>query len=185
MKEAGIQPNTITYSAAISACEKGNQWKEALALLSKMKQEDIKADTITYNAAISACEKGNQWEEAKNLFNEEINHLYLPVQSDSSVLDFHVNKRYTQNVITTMYPNVSHIPGVPLSLAKVMLSIYLDTPRDRFDLVVGQHGDNILKDGLLTFMNQKFSQYPLVSSLKPGCLSFSKGSETHLKPPKK
>jgi hypothetical protein len=30
MKEAGIPADTITYNALISACEKGDQWEEAL-----------------------------------------------------------------------------------------------------------------------------------------------------------
>lgn len=150
-----------------------------------MKEAGIQPDTITYNAAISPCEKGEKWKQAKELFHKEINHLYLPVNSDSSILNFHVDQRCTQNVIMTMYSNVSHLPGVPLGLAKVMLSMYLDKQRDRFDLVVGQHGDNILRDGLIEFMNQKFLQYQLVDSTNPGRLSFLKGPEAHLKLPKK
>ena len=54
----GIPADTITYSAAISACEKGGQWQRALQLLEDMQAKGIPADTITYSAAISACEKG-------------------------------------------------------------------------------------------------------------------------------
>ena len=31
-----LQPDVITYSASISACEKGGQWRSALELLSKL-----------------------------------------------------------------------------------------------------------------------------------------------------
>ena len=57
---AGILPDTITYSAAISACEKAggtDGMTNALKLLQEMKDSRITPNTITYNAAISACEK--------------------------------------------------------------------------------------------------------------------------------
>ena len=60
MKDSGITPDTITFSAAISACEKagGNDaMTNALTLLQEMKDSGIKPNTITYKAAISACEK--------------------------------------------------------------------------------------------------------------------------------
>lgn len=50
------EPNTASYSAAISACEKGSLWKLALKLL-----EDCAAwatvDFISYSAALSANER--------------------------------------------------------------------------------------------------------------------------------
>ena len=60
MKHSGITPDTITYSAAISACEKAggnNSMTNALTLLKEMKESKITPNTITYNAATSACEK--------------------------------------------------------------------------------------------------------------------------------
>ena len=36
MRQKGFVPNVITYSAAISACEKGKHWEEALRLLQEM-----------------------------------------------------------------------------------------------------------------------------------------------------
>ena len=58
MRQRGLEPDVITYSAAISACEKGSQWERALELLDEMRQRGLEPDVITYSAAISACEKG-------------------------------------------------------------------------------------------------------------------------------
>jgi pentatricopeptide repeat protein len=33
LERSGLMPNAVTYNAAISACEKGEQWQKALALL--------------------------------------------------------------------------------------------------------------------------------------------------------
>eukprot|EP00435_Cladocopium_sp_Y103_P000830 s5222_g1.t1 len=71
-----VEANLITFSAAVSACEEGRAWREALDLLRQMTEgavqrddEDVavKADVISYNASISACEKGNQWHRAVDL----------------------------------------------------------------------------------------------------------------------
>ena len=51
-------PDTISYSAAVSACEKGGRWELALELLNECKTWST-PNTISYNAAISACEKGD------------------------------------------------------------------------------------------------------------------------------
>merc|ERR1711933_500087 len=69
MQKARIQPNVITFSAAISACEKGAQWPRVLSLFLGMQKARIQPDVITYNAAISACEKGAQWPRALSLFD--------------------------------------------------------------------------------------------------------------------
>ena len=47
-----ILPYVLSYSAAVSACEKGQ-------LLQEMPCREIMPDTISYSADISACEKGS------------------------------------------------------------------------------------------------------------------------------
>ncbi|CAK0837724.1 unnamed protein product, partial [Prorocentrum cordatum] len=56
--EAGAR---LSYSAGISACEKGEQWQRALALLSEMRKAKLEPNVISYRAGISAYEKGEQW----------------------------------------------------------------------------------------------------------------------------
>ena len=62
----GFQANVTTYSAIISACEKGRRWQRSLELFEEMRSQALSADVITYNAAISACE----WQRALELFEE-------------------------------------------------------------------------------------------------------------------
>jgi pentatricopeptide repeat protein len=65
-----VAPNVISFSAAISACEKGGQWQRALALLDEMRAKGVAPDVISFSAAISACEKGGQWQRALALLEE-------------------------------------------------------------------------------------------------------------------
>ena len=57
----------ISYNSAISACEKGQQWKQALSSLLEMWTSQQTPDVISYNSAISACETGQQSEQALSL----------------------------------------------------------------------------------------------------------------------
>jgi len=62
----------VSFSAAISACGKGEQRERALELLDEMGTRGLRPDVISYSAAISACEKGGQWERALALMDEMI-----------------------------------------------------------------------------------------------------------------
>merc|ERR1712032_1644394 len=57
----------VCYSAAISACEKGGQWQQALSLLSEKLESKLEPDIISYSAGITACEKGGAWHLALSL----------------------------------------------------------------------------------------------------------------------
>ena len=49
----------ITYSALISACEKGKQPELALQVFEATQQQGVEPHVFTYSILISACEKGN------------------------------------------------------------------------------------------------------------------------------
>ena len=55
-----IQPNVVSYNAAISACEKGKKWELALHWLQELWRSSLEPDVVSYNAAISAHGKGRQ-----------------------------------------------------------------------------------------------------------------------------
>ena len=61
--------NVITFSAAISACDKASQWESALVLLQEACKSHL-LNLITYSAAISACVKGKQWQQALRVYDE-------------------------------------------------------------------------------------------------------------------
>ena len=78
-------PDTISYNAAISACEKGGQWQRVLALLKTMCEERVWPNTTSYSAAISACEKGKHWELGLHLL-EECKIWYPPSSAPSATV---------------------------------------------------------------------------------------------------
>eukprot|EP00973_Karenia_brevis_P034680 4785837-Karenia_brevis.AAC.1 len=62
MCSRGLSPDVISFSAAISACEKGGQWQRVAPLLNEMRSRGLSPDVISFNGAISACKKGGQWQ---------------------------------------------------------------------------------------------------------------------------
>eukprot|EP00397_Hematodinium_sp_SG-2012_P032820 GEMP01034982.1.p1 GENE.GEMP01034982.1~~GEMP01034982.1.p1 ORF type:complete len:619 (+),score=163.74 GEMP01034982.1:128-1984(+) len=68
----GCSPDVISFSAAISACEKAGEWRAALAVLDTLlgaKFAHVQRDRIVFSAAISACEKAQQWQHALRIFD--------------------------------------------------------------------------------------------------------------------
>eukprot|EP00438_Fugacium_kawagutii_P015561 Skav229987 [mRNA] locus=scaffold1837:98903:101212:+ [translate_table: standard] len=67
--------NTVSYSAAISACEKAGNWSVMLLLLEEMQlsgcgeglSEQVRPNVVTCSACIAACEKGREWRRALEL----------------------------------------------------------------------------------------------------------------------
>ena len=55
----------MSLNLAISACETGEQWQEALSLLgrssSMMQGQLLTPDSLSWSAAISACGESEQW----------------------------------------------------------------------------------------------------------------------------
>ena len=60
MEQQCVVPNTITFNALISTCEKGKQPEQALEVFQAMRRQGVVPNVITYNAMISTCEKGQQ-----------------------------------------------------------------------------------------------------------------------------
>ena len=61
MPSKWLEPNVISYSAAISACEKNTPREKALSLLQEMPSEWLEPDVIRHSSAIGTCEKSKLW----------------------------------------------------------------------------------------------------------------------------
>ena len=47
MVHQSLTPNVVSWSAAISACEKGKQWEGALGLLQEMVRQLLTPDVVS------------------------------------------------------------------------------------------------------------------------------------------
>ncbi|CAE8675177.1 unnamed protein product [Polarella glacialis] len=69
LAEPRVRPDIALVNAAVSACEAGRCWPDALLLLGDASRRlGCRPNLVTYTAAISACHKGQQWRQALHLF---------------------------------------------------------------------------------------------------------------------
>ena len=72
----------ISFSACISACEKGKQWEQALELLETMPRLQVEANIITFNAVLSALEKAALWRVALDFLEAQPARSMLELVGD-------------------------------------------------------------------------------------------------------
>ena len=60
MAFSNVQADTVTYTAAVRACEEGEEWRNVLDVLAEIGRRNKRADTITYNASVGAGKKGTE-----------------------------------------------------------------------------------------------------------------------------
>ena len=86
-----VLPNTVTFNAGISACDKAGEWMLALQLLSDM-PATAEPNVITYSAAISACASAGQWPAAvcllENMLVRRIAPSVISFNAAISACDF-------------------------------------------------------------------------------------------------
>ncbi|CAE7034700.1 unnamed protein product [Symbiodinium sp. CCMP2592] len=69
MPSLRLEPDVVSYSAAISACEHG-QWTMALQLVDEMVDAELVGDVICFNSVLSALESSGQWLLALQMLQE-------------------------------------------------------------------------------------------------------------------
>ena len=69
MLRSRLTPDLVSYSTAIGACKRGEQWLQALVLLAELKGTR-QVDAMAYTATIGACAGGAQWQIALCLLAE-------------------------------------------------------------------------------------------------------------------
>ena len=71
-------PDTIAYTAAISAHAKLGEWRDAFKLLEAMKASGVDPNTHTYNTLIAAC-------AGKSLFRGQANPRHQVMHTTNSL----------------------------------------------------------------------------------------------------
>ena len=74
MRMEEIEPNVISYSAAIKSCEKDGDWPSALEFLDLMRANNVEPNEITFSSVISVAARGNVAYVALNVLREMQNN---------------------------------------------------------------------------------------------------------------
>ncbi|CAJ1402496.1 unnamed protein product [Effrenium voratum] len=66
----GVSLDQRSYCTALTACERGLQWRKALLLFEEMRRQAIQSNDFICSAAISACGKSTKWPTSLRLLRE-------------------------------------------------------------------------------------------------------------------
>jgi len=155
MRADGIIPNVITYSALISACEKAGKVEWALEVFEDMRAAGIIPSVITYSALISACARGGHRADARQLLEKAVSdrvfHPSLGYDAGTNSLDFHLNRRLVLSLVE------DRARAVPADVAQVLFDHHeaLGNLSSTTKFIVGQHGDDVIKDAITRRMLTK------------------------------
>lgn len=69
MRNDGLEPSVLAFTALISGLEKAGEWEQALGMFESMIAAGKSPNALTYSVALSACEKGQQRTKAIELFD--------------------------------------------------------------------------------------------------------------------
>lgn len=67
--------DVVSYSAAITACEKGQHWEAALPSLDLVVHKMLMPNALSFSVITSSFEKGQSWELALGLLQELFHKL--------------------------------------------------------------------------------------------------------------
>ena len=70
LKERRLEANVIVLNAAVQACEKGEQWLDALSFLREASDAGLRQDSISSSCAITACQR--LWQLACHLLGQVV-----------------------------------------------------------------------------------------------------------------
>jgi pentatricopeptide repeat protein len=73
-----VQCDVLSYTSAISACEKCSEWQRALSLLQDLHLRSLSPNRITYIAVAAACDKASAWQPALTLLADMTQHGLAP-----------------------------------------------------------------------------------------------------------
>ena len=69
MTEDEVPKDSVTFTVAITACEKAGDWKTAIKMYKDMEQVySLQPNLITLNAVLNACAHNRRWQEALEIF---------------------------------------------------------------------------------------------------------------------
>ena len=58
-----LQPDIVSFGAAVSAHGRGRSWERSCYLLEELRECRLRLDLVTYNSALIACEAAGQWRQ--------------------------------------------------------------------------------------------------------------------------
>lgn len=66
LQQRGLQPDSYTLTALVTACERVGDWRQALHVFNDFSERGISIVSRNYNALMNALASGGEWEKVRS-----------------------------------------------------------------------------------------------------------------------
>ncbi|MCL1078453.1 hypothetical protein D5R81_11015 [Parashewanella spongiae] len=164
MQQWGIKPDIAIYSAFIKVCIKAKEFDTGIWYLEKIMN---KCDMITLSqvhAQLASLEKDNFAIMIDKGITQGIYKKNVGLMSHC--INLHMDKIFEGHS-----GNGKHIQGVPLGFAKLLFCYHKQNNEPNItSIITGYHGNNTLKNGMISFLKDEFGLEFIEGKLNSGMI---------------
>ncbi len=153
MRRNGTQANIITYTTLMYVYAKGKHLGKILEIFQDMQRNRISINDVTFTILISVCEECGEWKQTLDIIEFGIRKALFKKHFGfvNGVLNLHENEIYKNYTPNNKLDD--HISAVSLPMASAILKYLLGKGEIVVRIIVGYHGANILKEGMLKLLD--------------------------------
>ena len=163
----GIKLDVTMCDAFITVCGKTGNIGAAKVYLIKIMEKSGVSVTTFMKARLASLESEKFQENVENGIRSNLYHHNLGITQNS--LNLHINK-----IFKTSSDDADNRKGVPLEFAKLLFRYLKDIRGQHItSIITGYHGKHTLRDGMITFIKDKYKLTFVINKFNRGELNLA------------
>ncbi|MCL1077878.1 hypothetical protein D5R81_17950 [Parashewanella spongiae] len=170
MQQWGIKPNVAIYNAFTKVCIKAKEFDIGIWYLEKIMNKCNMRTPSQIHAQLAPLEK----DTFASMIDKGITQgIYKKnVGLKNHCIDLHTDKIFEEHS-----GDGTHIRGVPLVFAKLLFCYHKKNNEPKItSIITGYHGNNILKNGMISFLKDEFGLDFIEDKFNSGMIVLSESS---------
>ncbi|MCL1079679.1 hypothetical protein D5R81_16720 [Parashewanella spongiae] len=170
MQQWGIKPDIAIYNAFIKVCIKAKEFDIGIWYLEKIMNECNMSTPSQIYAQLAPLEKDNFASMIDKGITQGIYKKNVGLMNHC--IDLHMDKIFEEHS-----GDGTHIRGVPLAFAKLLFCYHKQNNEPNItSIITGYHGNNMLKNGMISFLKDEFELEFIEDELNSGMIVLSKSA---------
>ncbi|MCL1078885.1 hypothetical protein D5R81_07400 [Parashewanella spongiae] len=164
MQQWGIKPNVAIYNAFIKVCIKAKEFDTGIWYLEKIMKKCNMSTPSQIHAQLAPLEKDNFASMIDKGITQGIYKKNVGLMNHC--IDLHMDKIFEGHS-----GNDTHIQGVSLAFAKLLFCYHKQNNEPNItSIITGCHGNNTLKNGMISFLKDEFGLEFIEDKFKSGMI---------------
>ncbi|MCL1079709.1 hypothetical protein D5R81_16855 [Parashewanella spongiae] len=170
MQQWGIKPDVAIYNAFIKVCIKAKEFETGIWYLEKIMNKYNMITLSQVHAQLASLEKDNFAIMIDKGIAQEVYKKNVGLMNHC--IDLHMDKIFEGHS-----GNGTHIRGVPLAFAKLLFCYHKQNNEPNItSIITGYHGNNILKNGMISFLKDEFGLEFIEDEFNSGMIVLSEST---------